>query len=174
MAHRPRARRQGCDLNFFPDLLLLMWLSRQPRKAASPAAPVLMPARLSEPGDPEPLSPAPEVNDMHSKLLAVVSAAIVGGLASMAAPPPAQAASGRQAMAQCVSRVLTQLARRRAPESQVGSAVISRCDRQLRASLAESIRSGEASNCTVESCLDVARSRAAAEAIGAYRQRAGR
>jgi hypothetical protein len=54
MAHRPRARRQGRDLNFFPDLLLLMWLSRQPRKAASPAAaPVLIPARLSESGDPK-------------------------------------------------------------------------------------------------------------------------
>jgi len=111
---------------------------------------------------------------MSFKLLAVVAAASFGFLAASAAPPAAQAASGRQSMAQCVSRVLTQLARRRAPESQVGSAVLSRCDRPLRASLAESIRTGEAANCTVESCIDVARSRAAAEAIGAYRQKARR
>ena len=81
---------------------------------------------------------------------------------------------GRQSMAQCVSRVLSGLARRGAPESQVGPAVLSRCDRPLRASLAESIRSGEAPNCTVETCMDMARTRTVAEAIGAYRQRSRR
>jgi len=104
------------------------------------------------------------------KLLAIAATAAFAVLASVSAPSPAQAASNRQGMAQCVSRVLSQLARRRAPESRVGPAVLSRCDRQLRASLAQSIRTGEAPNCTVESCIDVARNRAVAEAIGAYRQ----
>ena len=107
---------------------------------------------------------------VSSKLLAIAATAVFAVLASVSTPPPAQAASGRQGMAQCVSRVLSQLARRRAPESRVGPAVLSRCDRQLRASLAQSIRTGEAPNCTVESCIDVARNRAVAEAIGAYRQ----
>jgi len=111
---------------------------------------------------------------MSSKLPAALAAVFIGVMASSPAPTPVQAATGRQSMAQCVSRVLTQLARRRAPETEVGSAVLSRCDRPLRASLAESIRTGEAPNCTVESCIDVARSRAAAEAIGAYRQKARR
>jgi hypothetical protein len=73
-------------------------------------------------------------------------------------------------MEQCVQRVLTRLARARAPETQVGSAVLTQCDAQLRARLAAAVRSGEAAGCTVESCLDTARSRAAAEAIGVYRQ----
>jgi hypothetical protein len=71
----------------------------------------------------------------------------------------------------CVQRVLTRLARSRAPESRVGRAVVSSCDRPLRASLAAAIRSGEAAMCTVESCLAVARQRAAEEATAAYRQR---
>jgi hypothetical protein len=37
--------------------------------------------------------------------------------------------------------------------------------------LAEAIQSGEAPFCTVESCLDMARSRAAQEATAEYRQR---
>ncbi len=91
--------------------------------------------------------------------------------ALVGAPAPAQAQAGRQAMQQCVTRVLTGLARQRASENQVASAVLTRCDRPLRTSLAQAIRSGEAPNCTVESCIDQARSRAAAEAIGVYRQR---
>jgi hypothetical protein len=114
------------------------------------------------------------MSKVSPKLLVLPAAAVLAVLASVSAPTPAQAASGRQSMAQCVSRVLSQLARRRASESQVGSAVLSRCDRPLRASLAESIRTGEAANCTVESCIDVARNRAVAEAIGAYRQMARR
>ena len=106
------------------------------------------------------------------KLLAPAAALAVLPMAS--APRAAQAASGRQAMQQCVARVLSQLARRGASESQIASAVVSRCDRPLRVSLAQAIRTGEAPNCTVESCIDMARSRAVAEAIGAYRQRARR
>jgi hypothetical protein len=77
---------------------------------------------------------------------------------------------GRQAMQHCATRVLSGLARQRASENQVGSAVLTRCDGPLRAALTDAIQSGEAPNCTVESCLDMARSRAAAEAIQAYRQ----
>ena len=90
--------------------------------------------------------------------------------AASSAPTPAQAASGRQLMQQCVGRVLSSLARRRAPENQVGPAVLSRCDRPLRASLAEAIGTGQAPMCTVESCIDQARARAVAESIAAYRQ----
>ena len=100
--------------------------------------------------------------------------ALLAGLAAVITPPAAQAAGGRQAMQHCATRVLSGLARQRASEDQVGSAVLTRCDRPLRAALAEAIRSGEAPNCTVESCLDMARSRAAAEAIQAYRQHGGR
>ena len=96
--------------------------------------------------------------------------ALLAGLAAVTTPDAAQAAGGRQAMQTCAARVLSGLARQRASEDQVGSAVLTRCDRPLRAALAEAIRSGEAPNCTVESCLDMARSRAAAEAIQAYRQ----
>ncbi len=103
--------------------------------------------------------------DLSAMSLSLAIAA--GVLTSM---PNAAQASGRQSMQQCATRVLSGLARARAPESQVGSAVVSRCDGPLRAALADAIRSGEAANCTVESCIDMARSRAAAEAIQSYRQ----
>ena len=77
-------------------------------------------------------------------------------------------------MERCVQRVFTRLARASAPEAQVGRAVISSCDGPLRASLAAAIRSGEAAMCTVESCIQMARQRAAEEATAAYRQRMGR
>jgi hypothetical protein len=85
---------------------------------------------------------------------------------------PAQAQ--RSSMERCVDRVLTRLARARAPERRVGPAVVSSCDRPLRASLSAAIRSGEAAMCTVESCIAVARQRAAEEATMAYRRRARR
>jgi hypothetical protein len=90
---------------------------------------------------------------------------------SAASPSPAQAAGGRQSMEQCVDRVLLRLVRARAPESQVSPTVLSACDGALRVTLAEAIQSGEAPFCTVESCLDMARSRAAQEATAEYRQR---
>src|SRR5215210_3708335 len=62
-------------------------------------------------------------------------------------------------------------ARARAPESQVGPTVLSECDGALRATLAEAIRTGEAGICTVDSCIGLARGRAAEEATEAYRQR---
>jgi ABC-type transporter MlaC component len=100
----------------------------------------------------------------------VTSVAMLVAVAAASTPSAAQAAGGRQAMQQCVTRVLSGLARQQAPDTQVGSAVLSRCDGPLRTALADAIQTGEAANCTVESCLDMARSRAAAEAIQAYRQ----
>ena len=87
------------------------------------------------------------------------------------APAQAQGRAVRSAMDACVSRVLTRLARTKAPERRVGSAVIASCDRPLRASLAAAIRSGEAAMCTVESCIGLARQRAAEEATAAYGRR---
>jgi hypothetical protein len=78
--------------------------------------------------------------------------------------------SSRQTMEQCVSRVLAIMAKSKAPETQVGSAVTTKCDSPLRATLADAIKRGEAAGCTVEGCLDLARTRASAEAIAAYRQ----
>jgi hypothetical protein len=106
-----------------------------------------------------------------TRLLIPAVAAIIVGAALMSPPALARSGAGRGAMESCVQRVLTRLARARAPETQVGRAVVSSCDGPLRASLAASIRSGEAGMCTVESCLGVARERAAEEAVAAYRQR---
>ncbi len=100
----------------------------------------------------------------------ITPVAVLAAVAAASTPSAAQAAGGRQAMQQCVTRVLSGLARQQAEESQVGSAVLSRCDGPLRTALTDAIQSGEAASCTVESCLDMARSRAAAEAIQAYRQ----
>ena len=109
---------------------------------------------------------------MHQTISNLRIAALAAPFALLAvASGPADAGSGRQSMEQCVNRVLSRLARARAPESQVGSTVLSECDGQLRMALAEAIRSGEAAICTVESCIGMARSRAAEEATEAYRQR---
>jgi hypothetical protein len=43
------------------------------------------------------------------------------------------------------------------------------CDGPLRVTLAEAIQTGEAPFCTVGSCLDMARSRAAQDATAEYR-----
>ena len=80
------------------------------------------------------------------------------------------APSSRQALERCVNRVVTTMARSKAPEAQVGSAVARQCDPPLRATIAEAIRSGEAAFCTVEGCLGLARSRTSAEAVAMYRQ----
>ena len=50
-------------------------------------------------------------------------------------PTAAQAAGGRQAMQHCATRLLSGLARQRASEDQIGSAVLTRCDGPLRAAL---------------------------------------
>jgi len=112
---------------------------------------------------------------MRKPLTAAVAVAASVCLAALASIPEAQAASSaRQAMERCVDRVLTSMARTRAPEIRVGSAVASQCDSPLRATLADAIRNGEAAFCTVESCLDLARTRASAEAMETYRRMTAR
>lgn len=107
-------------------------------------------------------------------MAAAMSGFLIAG--AFLASPDANASSrgGRYSMERCVERVLSRLARARAPETQVGRAVVSSCDGPLRANLAAAIRSGEAAMCTVESCIGVARERAAEEATAAYRQRSRR
>ena len=83
----------------------------------------------------------------------------------------AQTAGSRQSMERCVDSVLARMARTKAPEGQVGPAVVSQCDAPLRAALASAIASGEAFICSVESCIGMARQRAAEEAKSAYRER---
>ena len=108
----------------------------------------------------------------HTKLTRAALASLIASAALVAvtAPAAAQAGRGRELMQQCVGTTLARLAKAKAPESAVGSAVLTQCDKQLRVALADAITSGEAGGCTVESCLDMARTRAAAEATGAYRQ----
>jgi hypothetical protein len=77
-------------------------------------------------------------------------------------------------MERCVDTVLARMARAKAPEAQVGQAVISQCDAPLRAALASAIDTGEAFVCSVESCIGMARQRAAEEARSVYRERLGR
>jgi hypothetical protein len=111
---------------------------------------------------------------LHGSPISIaIPAAVSAALAVLvaASPSPARAAGGRQSMEQCVDRVLTRLARARAPESQVSPTVLSACDGPLRVTLAEAIQSGEAPFCTVESCMGMARSRAGEEATEQYRQR---
>ena len=105
------------------------------------------------------------------------SLAVTGSiwLACLALPHEAEAASSpRQVMERCVDRVLASMARARAPEIKVGSAVAAQCDTPLRATLADAIRNGEAGFCTVDSCLDLARPRASAEAMETYRRMTAR
>jgi hypothetical protein len=72
-------------------------------------------------------------------------------------------------MEQCVDRVLGRLTRAGAIDSQVGPAVLSECDQPLRLVLADAIESGEAPGvCRIAFCLDLARRRAAQEAIVEY------
>ena len=107
---------------------------------------------------------------LSSKVLAASVTASLALVALMSAPVAAQGVTARRSMERCVATVLQRLARSRAAESQVGPAVVSQCDRQLRATLAAAIAGGEAAMCTVETCIDLARARAADEATQIYRR----
>lgn len=85
---------------------------------------------------------------------------------------PAEAAA-RDQMEACGSRVMARLSKAKASEDKVGPAIVKECDKQLRASLAEAIKTGEAGGCTVESCLALARERATEESTEMYRQKFG-
>src|SRR4051812_50165626 len=89
-----------------------------------------------------------------------VGALIVAGAACVVLAPGSQAQANqpsRQSMEKCVGRVLATMARAKAPEVQVGSAVTTQCDSPLRATLAEAIKKGEAGGCTGGARLDPAR-----------------
>lgn len=100
----------------------------------------------------------------------IAAFALAGAFSTLARPAQAQS-SARSSMEQCVDRVLSGLLRKRATDIEVGRAVVSQCDGQLKATLAEAIRKGEASSCTVEKCIQVARDEATREAREAYRAR---
>jgi len=74
-------------------------------------------------------------------------------------------------MERCADTVLSRMARAKASEVQVGQAVLSHCDGPLRAALASAIEAGDAAICSVESCIGMARDRAAEEPKLAYRDR---
>ena len=104
-------------------------------------------------------------------LCAVAALALAAASLPATAQVPQGGAGGpaRQDMQRCVGGVLSQLARSQSPETLVGPTVVSRCDRQLRAALQEAIKTGEAGNCSVDSCLASARQRASEQAVLAYR-----
>ena len=99
-----------------------------------------------------------------------IAAFAIAAMALGAAPSGAQDRASRAAMEQCTQRVLGSLAQKQAPETEAGPAVVTQCDRQLRAALASAIQTGEAANCKVDTCMDLARQRASQEATMAYRQ----
>jgi hypothetical protein len=104
-------------------------------------------------------------------MLKVVSAAFLAAIiASASSALAGDATGGKASMERCVKATLSKLAQSRAPEAQVGPVVLSRCDGPLRAALAEAINNGEAFICTVQSCIGMARERAAEEARTAYRR----
>ena len=86
----------------------------------------------------------------------------------------AQTAVTRDSMERCVDKILSRMARAKALEAQVGQAVVAQCEAPLRAALASAIQTGEAAMCSVESCIGMARQRAAEEAQSAYRERLAR
>ena len=113
---------------------------------------------------------------LRSKTAKLAAASAISALFFFAAFPSAalaQSTGTRQLMDRCVDNVLARMARAKVPEAQVGPAVVSHCDGPLRAVLASAIESGQAFICTVESCIGMARQRAAEKARTAYRERLG-
>ena len=88
----------------------------------------------------------------------------------------AQGGGARALMERCVDRVLTQLARDKTPDWEVGRAVLAKCEGALRDTLVEAMNSGEARGmcASVEACMQIARKRTADEAREAYRARLAR
>ena len=101
-----------------------------------------------------------------------LSVLLAGGLAAASVlPVRAQPAAERNAVDRCVGQHLARLAKTRPPEKAVVEEVLGRCDGQLRAVLAASIRTGEAAPCTsVQECIGKARARMAQEVALKYRQ----
>ncbi len=107
-------------------------------------------------------------------LISVVAALTFSALAvtavnaQQAASSPSAAA--RQTLERCVSGQLARLARTKAPEAQVGPAVVQQCDPHLQGLLTVMIQSGEAPCPSVNMCLPMARDRMAQEAYSSYAQ----
>jgi hypothetical protein len=68
------------------------------------------------------------------------------------------------------------MARDKAPEREVGRAVLATCEGVLRETLVEAMNTGEARGmcASVEACMEIARKRTADEAREAYRARVSR
>ena len=107
----------------------------------------------------------------HRMLFMALSAMVITTSSAQA-----QGGGARSLMERCVDRVLTQLARDKAPEWEVGRAVLGKCESALQATLVEAMNSGEARGmcASVEACMQIARKRTADEAKEAYRARLGR
>lgn len=113
-------------------------------------------------------------------LMVSTAVTIIGLAALIEAPALAQQPMGmqaietpqRKAMQQCVSGVLSRLARANAGVEQVGPAVNQRCASQLRTVLAAEITAGRAPCSSVDACLPMAKDQAAQQAIFSYQQRA--
>lgn len=109
---------------------------------------------------------------MSKRNVGLMTAVILASGLTMAGAPAQAQKVARNSMEQCVERVIAGLLAKKATDIEVGRAVISQCDSQLRATLAEAIKTGEASSCTVEKCIQVARDEATREARELYRERA--
>ncbi|HEV2606299.1 MAG TPA: hypothetical protein VGU24_21840 [Microvirga sp.] len=114
----------------------------------------------------------PATQIITASLFAAVT--LASTMPALAQNDAARGTPARQSMEQCVQTVLTRLGRANAPEAEVGQAVVQTCDSQLRATLAAAIQAGQAGGCTVETCMDIARSTAAQDAITLYRSRQAR
>jgi hypothetical protein len=113
------------------------------------------------------------VRTFKSKLAAAPAISAIIFFTAFPSVASAQSAGTRHMMERCVDSVLARMTRAKVPEAQVGPAVVSHCDGPLRAVLASAIENGQAFICTVESCIGMARQRAAEKARMAYRQRLG-
>lgn len=107
----------------------------------------------------------------HRMLFVALSAIFL-----MSSSAQAQGGGARSLMERCVDRVLTQLARDKTPDWEVGRAVLAKCEGALRDTLVEAMNSGEARGmcASVEACMQIARKRTADEAREAYRARLAR
>jgi hypothetical protein len=119
--------------------------------------------------------PALPVRTAGEDLLPALFYVVLGSAMISSAVAHAQGGPARASMERCVDRVLSGLAKSKAPESEVRRAVLSGCDGPLRATLTEAMKSGEARMCaSFEACIDLARKQTADEAKEAYRSRVSR
>lgn len=108
---------------------------------------------------------------MMSRLAVLaVGLALSCGLIAVS-PAQAQQNAARDALAQCVERVFTGFSSKKATDIEIARALRSQCDNEVKATLADAIKTGEASSCTMEKCMQVARDEVARQAKELYRKR---